>query len=86
MALKSVYLKVTNPPPDGESSSFSQFVILLYTVCQKVTEINNSKRPLKEIVKNLFDAKLSPLFSILTWRSRAICHLVYLTCVSQYLQ
>ena len=54
-----------------------------------------SKRPLKEIVKNLFDAKLAPLSSILTWSSSTIFYLVfsqcsmlsvYLKCVSRFFQ
>ena len=33
---------------------------------KKVPGIDHSKSPLKEILKNLFDAKLAPLSSILT--------------------
>ena len=60
---------------------------------KKVSEIDHSKSPLKEIVKNLFDAKLASLSSILTRSSSAICHLVcsqcsmlsvYLKCVHVY--
>ena len=43
---------------------------------KKVPGIDHSKSPLKEIVKNLFDAKLVPLSSILTRTSSAIFHLV----------
>ena len=55
---------------------------------KKVPGIDHSKSPLKEIVKNLFDAKLAPLFSITTWSSSAICHLVYSQCsmLSVYLK
>ena len=62
---------------------------------KKIPGIGHSKSPLKEIVKNLFDAKLARLFSILTWSSSAICHLVcsqcsmlsvYLKCVSRFFQ
>ena len=62
---------------------------------KKVPGIDHSKSPLKEIVKSLFDAKLAPLSSILTWSSGAICHLVssqysvlsvYLKCVSRFFQ
>ena len=55
---------------------------------KKVTGINHSKSPLEEIVKNLFDAKLAPLSSILKWSSSAICHLVCLQCsmLSVYLK
>ena len=61
---------------------------------KKVPGIYHSKRPLKEIMKNLFDAKLAPLSSILTWSSSAICHLVcsqcsmsvYLKCLSRFFQ
>ena len=62
---------------------------------KKVPGIDHSKSPLKEIVKNLFDAKLAPLSSILAWISSATCHLVcsqcsmlsvYLKCVSQFFQ
>ena len=62
---------------------------------RKVSGIDHSKSPFKEIVKNPFDAKLAPLSSILTWSSSAICHLVcsqcsmlsvYLKCVSRLFQ
>ena len=62
---------------------------------KKVPIVDHSKSLLKEIVKNLFDAKLVPLSSILTWSSSAICHLVcwqclmlsvYLKCVSRFFQ
>ena len=62
---------------------------------KKVLGIDHLKSPLKEIVKNLFEAKLTPLSSILTWSSNAICHLVcsqcsmlsvYLKCVSRFFQ
>ena len=62
---------------------------------KKVQGLNHSKRPLKEIVKNLFGAKLAPLSSILTWSSSSICHLVcsqcrmlsvYIKCVSRCFQ
>ena len=62
---------------------------------KKVSAIDHSKNPLKEIVKNLFDAKLVPLSSILTWSSSAIFHLVcsqcsmfsvYLNCVSRFFE
>ena len=43
---------------------------------KKVPGIDHSKSPIKEIVKNIFDAKLAPLSSIVTWSSSAICHLV----------
>ena len=39
---------------------------------EKVRGIDLSKNQLKEIVKNLFDAKLAPLSSILMWSSSAI--------------
>ena len=65
-----------------------------YILSKKVPGIDHSKSPLKEIVKNIFDSKLAPLSSILTWSSRAICHLVcsqflmsvYLKCVSRLSQ
>ena len=47
---------------------------------KKVPGINHSKSPLKEIVKNLSDAKLAPLSSILTSSSSAICNLVCSQC------
>ena len=62
---------------------------------KKVPEIDHSRIPLQKIVKNLFDTKLAPLSSILTWSSSAICHLVcsqcsmlsvYLKCVSRFFQ
>ena len=62
---------------------------------KKVPWINHSKSPLKKIIKTLFDAKLAPLSSILTWSSSAICHLVcsqcsilsvYFKCVSLFFQ
>ena len=62
---------------------------------KKVPRIDHSKCPLKEIVKNLFNAKLTPLSYILTSSSSAICHLVwsqcsmlsvYLKCVSRFFQ
>ena len=62
---------------------------------KRVPGIDHSKSPLKKIIKNLFDAKLEPLSSILTWSSSAICHLVcsqcsmlsvYLKCVSRFFQ
>ena len=62
---------------------------------KKVPGIDHSKSSLEEIVKNLFDAKLAPLSSILTQSSNAICHLVcsqcsmlsiYLKCVSRFFQ
>ena len=68
--------------------------IFIHSV-KKVPGINHSKIPLKEIVRNLFDAKLALLSSILTWSSSAICHLVcsqcsmlsvHLKCVSQFFQ
>ena len=34
---------------------------------KKISGIDHSKCPLKEIVKNLFGTKLAPLSSILTW-------------------
>ena len=37
---------------------------------KKVPGIDHSKSPLKEIIKNLFDDKLAPLSSILTWSLR----------------
>ena len=46
---------------------------------KKVPGIDHSKSLLKEIVKNLFNAKLAPLPSILTWSSNAICHLFYVS-------
>ena len=54
----------------------------------KVPGIDHSKSPLKETVKNFFDAKLTPLPSILTWSSSAICHLVCSQCsmLSVYLK
>ena len=65
-----------------------------HTFCQ-ISTGNWSKITLKEIVKNLFDAKLAPLSFILMWSSSAICHLVcsqcsvlsvYLKCVSRFFQ
>ena len=62
---------------------------------RKVLAIDHSKSPLKEIVKNRFDAKLAPLSSILSWSSNAICPLVcsqcsmlsvYLNCVPRFFQ
>ena len=62
---------------------------------KKVLGIDYSKSQLKEIVKNLFNANLAPLSSVLTWSSSAICHLVcsqcsmlsvYLKCVSRFFQ
>ena len=62
---------------------------------KKIPGIDHSKSPLKDIVKNIFDAKLAPLFTILTSSSSAICHLacwqcsmfsVYLKCVSRFFQ
>ena len=62
---------------------------------KKVPGIDHSKSSLKEIAKNLFDAKLAPLSSILTWSSSTICHLicsqcsvlsVYLKCVPRLFQ
>ena len=44
--------------------------LYVYTIIHSVKEvsgIDHSKSPLKKIVKNLFDAKLAPLSSILTW-------------------
>ena len=69
-------------------------ILIIHSV-KKVPGIDYSKSLLKEIVKNLFDAKLGPLFSILTWSSSAICNLVcsqrsilpvYLKCVSRFYQ
>ena len=66
----------------------------IYSV-KKVPGIDHSESPLKEIVKNLFDAQLAPLSSILAWSSSAICYLVcsqcsmlsiYLKCVSRFFQ
>ena len=55
---------------------------------KKVPGIDHSKSPLKEIVKNLLDAKLTPVSSILTRSSSAMCHLVCLQCsmLSVYLK
>ena len=55
---------------------------------KKLPRIDHSKSPLKEIVKNRFDAKLALLSSILTWSSSAICHLVCWQCsmLSVYLK
>ena len=62
---------------------------------KKVPGNDHLKSPFKEIVKNLFDLKLAPLPSILTWSSSAICHLVcsqcsmlsvYLKCVLRFFQ
>ena len=47
---------------------------------KKVPGIDHSKSLLKEIVKNLFDANLAPLSSILTWNSSAIWYLVCSKC------
>ena len=43
---------------------------------KKVPGIDHSKSPLEEIVKKLFDAKLTLQSSVLTWSSSVICHLV----------
>ena len=54
-------------------------MVLPFVVTHSVKKVpgnDHSKSPHKEIVKNLFDAKLAPLSSILTWSSSAICHLV----------
>ena len=65
-----------------------------HTFCQ-ISTGNWSKSTLKEIVKNLFDAKLAPLSFILTCSSSAVCYLVcsqcsmmsvYLKCVSRLFQ
>ena len=48
---------------------------------KKVPGIDHSKSPVKDIVKNLFDAKFAPLSSILTWSSSTFCHLVYPQCI-----
>ena len=55
---------------------------------KEVPRIDHSKSPLKGITKNLFDAKLAPLSSILTCSSNSICHLVYSQCsmLSVYLK
>ena len=55
---------------------------------KKVPGIDHSKSSLKQIVKILFDARLAPLSSILTWRSSAIRQFVCLQCsmLSVYLK
>ena len=73
----------------------SGYFYLSINTVEKVPGIDRSKSPLKEIVKNLFKAKLAPLSSILQWSSSAICHSVcsqcsmlsvYLKCVSRFFQ
>ena len=44
---------------------------------KKVPRIDHSKSALKEIAKNLFDAKLAPLSSIPTWSSSAARSVIY---------
>ena len=59
---------------------FRKLHYILYTILhyiqihsvQKVPRIDHSKRLFKEIIKNVFDAKLAPLISILRWSSGAI--------------
>ena len=47
---------------------------------KKVPGIDHSESPLEEIVKNLLDAKLAPLSSVLMWSLSAFCNLVHLQC------
>ena len=55
---------------------------------KKIPGTDHSKTLVKEIGKNLFDAELAPLPSILTWSSSAICDLVCSQCsiLSVYLK
>ena len=79
---------LSTKPEINKTYWFTEYHMPLKVKVKKVPGIDHSKSLLKEIVKKIFDYKLAPLSSILTWSSSAICHLVCLQCsmLSVYLR